>query len=260
MQYTIPSKLEVSEMISNFDHELEKRLEKEIENGSDVDKLRDILPSYIGDAWKRESDVVLEITQAKMFSMQRELQLYIEKDIRNYIEVFVGANKADYIYALTDKYINLKDSFKFNTTDSTICSENQTDYSKMKYYGVIATGIALVVFSHPIVGLTVATLGSRKVKQENDKLAQAENKKALIEASNKINGAYYDDMTLWLDSLFATVEENIDSCIEECYQKMIDAIIKALNAKKEDKSSYNEKLTELNIIKEEIVNYITSCK
>lgn len=252
MQYISPSKLDAAETINGFQKDINNKLKEEIEREQNPGDLSDILPSYIADAWRNQADVLFENIQKETASMQKDLQVYIEKDIRNYIEGCVGGERADYVYALTEKYFKITDSFVIHDEDNQFLYDAPKDNTKAKYYGVIASGIALVLFSHPVVGIAVATIGSKKIKKSSELQLNEDKRNALYSACEELNREYHSDMMAWLDSVFDSVEANIKASVDECYQKMVDSIVQALNKRMTDQNDYEEKLSELHKLKEEI--------
>lgn len=252
IQYITPSRLDVMQRVNEFQQELNEKLKAEIEQGENPGDMSEILPFYIADAWKGEAEILFENMQARTAAMQKDLHIYIEKDIRNYIESCVGGNRADYVYALTEKYFNLEDSFAFHDADNQFLYDAPKDDTKAKYYGVIASGVALILFSHPIIGAAVAAFGSKKVKKSSEMQLEQKTREALITACKDLNREYSNDTICWIDSVFRSIEENIAASIDECYQKMIDSIVQAMNKRMNDKNNYDERLSELQALKDEI--------
>lgn len=254
IQHISSTKIEASEMINDFQRQLDEKLNQEIEQDENPDEMSEILPSYIADAWRSEANLVFEMIQGKMAAMQRDLQAYIDRDIRNYIEGCVGGDTADYVYALLEKYFKIEDTFVIQDGDNQFLYDAPKDNTKAKYYGAIASGIALILFSHPIIGIAVATIGSKKIRKNSVLQLDVEKKKALIQASEELNKEYFSDMQTWIEELFDSVEDNIRASIDDCYQKMIDQIVQSLNKRVMDQNSYEEKLAELQALKQEIDN------
>lgn len=252
MQYISPSKLDATETINSFQRDINDKLKGEIEREQNPGDMPDILPSYIADAWRNQADILFESIQKETSSMQKDLQVYIEKDIRNYIEGCVGGERADYVYALTEKYFKITDSFVIHDEDNQFLYDAPKDNTKAKYYGVIASGIALVLFSLPVIGIAVATIGSKKIKKYSELQVNEDIRNALYSACEELNREYYSDMMVWLDSVFDSVEGNIKASVDECYQKMVDSIVQALSKRMTDQNNYNEKLSELKALKDEI--------
>lgn len=252
IQHISSTKIEASEMITDFQRQLDDKLNREIEQGEKPDEISEILPPYIADAWRSEANLVFEMIQGKMAVMQRDLQAYIDRDIRNYIEGCVGGDTADYVYALLEKYFKIEDTFVIQDGDNQFLYDAPKDNTKAKYYGAIASGIALILFSHPIIGIAVATIGSKKIRKNSALQLDLEKKKALIQASEELNKEYFSDMQTWIKELFDSVEDNIRASIDDCYQKMIDQIVQSLNKRVMDQNSYEEKLAELQALKQEI--------
>ncbi len=250
MQYTSKMKVDVTERLSKFQQSLMEKIREEVAKGGDVEEMQDILPSYIGDQWNAEAERVLNGIRISAEEMQRDLNNYVEKDIRSYIESGADAKTADYVFRLTDLYSGTG----FCADENTFKYEEKRDNTKLKQYGVIASGIALVLMSHPIIGAAVAVYGSHRVKQTGEKAFLESSRQSLIMASEEMCREIYDDMIVWADDVIVSIEKNLTFCIEECYQKMMDTMIQALNNRKADQSDYAGKLKELADMKKEIAN------
>lgn len=250
MQYTSKMKVDVTERLSKFQQSLMEKIREEVSKGEDAKEMQDILPSYIGDQWNAQAEKVLNGIRISAEEMQRDLNNYVEKDIRSYIESGADAKTADYVFRLTDLYSGMG----FSADENTFKFEEKEDNTKLKQYGVIASGIALVLMSHPIIGAAVAIYGSHRVKQTGKKAFLESSRQSLITASEEMCGEIYDDMIIWADDVIASIEKNLTLCMEECYQKMMDTMIQALNNRKADQSDYAEKLKALADMKEEIAN------
>lgn len=250
MQYTSKMKVDATERLSRFQRILMEKIRDEVSKGEDVVEMQGILPPYIGDQWNKESEKVLKDIRISAEEMQRDLNNYVEKDIRSYIESGADAQIADYVFRLTDLY----SKSEFRADENTFKFEEKKDDTKLKQYGVIASGIALVLMSHPIIGTAVAVYGSHKVKQTGRKAFIETNRQSLIMASEDMCGEIYDDMIVWIDGVIASIEKNLMLCIEECYQKIMDTMVQALNNRKADQSDYVDQNNALADIREEIKN------
>lgn len=250
MQYTSKMKVDATERLSKFHRSLMEKVRDEVSKGEDVAEMQGILPPYIGDQWNEESEKILKDIRISAEEMQRDLNNYVEKDIRSYIESGADAQTADYVFRLADLY----SKSEFRADENSFKFEEKKDSTKLKQYGVIASGIALVLISHPIIGATVAVYGSHKVKQIGRKAFIETNRRSLIMASEDMCGEIYDDMIVWIDGVVASIEKNLAICIEECYQKMMDTMVQALNNRKSDQSDYADRNIALADIREEIMN------
>lgn len=252
MQYTSKMKVDATERLSSFHRFLIEKIRDEISKGEDVAEMQSILPAYIGDQWNEESEKVLKDICISAEEMQRDLNGYVEKEIRSYIESGADAQTTDYVFRLTDLY----SKSEFHADENTFKFEEKKDDTKLKQYGVVASGIALVLMSHPIIGAAVAVYGSHKVKQMGKKAFIETNRQSLITVSEDMCREIYDDMIVWMDDIVASIEKNLMFCIEECYQKMMDTMVQALNNRKADQSDYADQNKALDDIKEEIKNVL----
>lgn len=250
MQYTSKMKVDATERFSRFHRSLMEKIRDEVTKGEDVAEMQSILPPYIGEQWDKESEKVLKDIRVSAEEMQRDLNNYVEKDIRSYIESGADMQTVDYVFRLTDLYSRSE----FRADANTFKFEEKKDDTKLKQCGVIASGIALVLLSHPIIGAAVTVYGSYKVKQTGRKAFIETNRQSLIAASEDMCGEIYDDMIVWIDGVIASIEKNLMLCIEECYQKMMDTMVQALNNRKSDQSDYAGQNNALADIREEIKN------
>lgn len=250
MQYTSKMKVDAAERLSRFQRLLMEKIRDEVSKGEDVAEMQGILPPYIGDQWNGESEKVLKDIRISTEEMQRDLNKYVEKDIRNYIESGADAQTVDYVFRLTDLYA----SSEFCADENIFKFEEKKDDTRLKQCRVIASGIALVLISHPILGTAVAVYGSHKVKQTERKAFLETNRQSLIRASENMCVEIYDDMIAWIEGMVASIEKKLNFCIEECYQKMMDTMVQALNNRKSDQSDYADRNKALADIREEIKN------
>lgn len=131
------------------------------------------------------------------------------------------------------------------------------DKSKLKSYGAIASGVALVLMSHPIIGIAVAVFGSKHFRKEGAKQFLESNKQALISAVEEMSREANDEAVAMLTRTFAAVEAKLAENIEESYQKMMDMMVQALNRKKQDRADYGEQLDALSVLKAEAEQILT---
>lgn len=254
MKYTSKMKVDVAERLSKFQQSLMEKIREEVSKGKDAEEMQDILPSYIGDQWNAQAERTLKDIRISAEEMQRDLNNFVEKDIRGYIESGTDAKTADFVFRLTELYSGTG----FSADENTFEYEEKKNNTRLKQYGVIASGVALVLMAHPIIGAAVAVYGSRKVKQTGEEAFLENSRQSLITASEEMCREIYDDMIVWADTVITSIEKNLTICMEECYQKMMDTMLQALNNRKEDQSDYAGKLKQLADMKEEIANMMES--
>ena len=250
MHFTSPLRVNATEEISTFQQKLMDKLHSEINGNESIDAMQSMIPDYIRDQWSHEADKVTDIIKSAAAEMEQELTAYITEDIREYLAEDADHNTAEYVIRLTDMYVDKE----FTVDENSFHFMESFDNSKLKRYGVIASGVALVLMSHPIIGASVAFFGSRKIKKLEASRVLQENRQSLIQATDEMCREAYDDMLVWLDGMITAIENSIAACVEECYQKMMATMIKALNNKKDDRNTYSEQLAALNSMKTEIQN------
>ena len=253
MKYTSKLRIELSEAVSVFHQEFNEALEKEIASNNDVQELEAIIPNYIKKQWESEANVLFDRVQSYSESIGIELKDYINDDIISYIADGISEDFANYVFGLTKMY--MKKQPKSNGPVIQVKSfdfELPKDNSKLKKYGVVASGVALVMLSHTIVGIAVAVLGSKKVEKESEKKFVSTNKQALLDASYRMCSDYHSEMDLWIDQMIEFIESHFEQCIAECYHQVIDMMIEAVKNKQQDFSSHDEELGELNRLKNQI--------
>lgn len=85
------------------------------------------------------------------------------------------------------------------------------------------------------------------------------NCQAMIEVSDAMCWDICDDMVIWLDGVMNSLDQDIVEYMEECYQKMMDNMIQALNEQKRDHTDYGAQLEELktleSAVKEKLLDY-----
>lgn len=248
MQYTSPLKINASKEISEFRMAITNKLHEEINAASDISSIQNMLPNYIKDQWDKEADRISDMISKSGQDIQSGLQTFIENDIREFISEGTNVNMVDYVLRLTDIYADKE----FNIGESSFNYEQVKGQSNIKRYGVLASGIALALFHHPIIGAAVAIFGSKKMKKLEEKKAIDANKQELIKAADEMCHEAYDDMMLWLDEAVSMLDDNIEGCVTESYEKLMASIVKALNNKKNNLSEYNDQLEELRSLKSEL--------
>lgn len=248
MQYTSPLRVNAAEDMAKFYQQLRDKIHSEIAATNDASAVQQILPDYIKDQWDREAKKVSEIIAASDNQIQSGLRAFIESDIREFISEGAETGMADYVLRLTDMYVDKE----FVVDGNSFRYEEAEDQSKFKRYGVIASGVGLALLSHPIIGTAVAVFGSKKIKKLEQERVLAENKQGLTNAADEMCREVYDDMGVWLENAVNTIEKNMYACIEECYQKLIAAMVQALENKKNDLTTHTSALAELNSVKSDI--------
>ena len=259
MKYTSKLRIELSESVSFFHKEFNESLEREMSSNDDVQELESIIPSYIGKQWENEANLLRDRVQSYSESISIELKDYINDDITSYIADGVSEDFANYVFGLTKTYMKKQPNgiepvmqvknFDFQMT---------ADKSKWKKYGVVASGVALVMMSHPIVGIAVAVFGSKKIEKDSEKKFVATNKQALLDASYKMCIDYHNELDTWIEQIIKHIEKHLEECIAECYQSVINLMLEALQSKQQDSSNYEEELNRLKQVKDKIekeVNY-----
>lgn len=248
MQYTSKMRVEISEKTAGFYRDIVDHLHDEIAKDDHIQELRRMIPEYIKDQWEGEAKRILASITASSGDLQQSLQSIIEKDMRSFIQSGADAGLAEYVLRVTDLYADQE----FKTTDDSFQLELVKDASPLKKYGVIASGIALIVLSHPIIGAAVAVFGAKSIgKYEQQKNVEA-NRQSLQAAAEELCRNTYGDMMLWVDDVISIMEKNLFACIEACYQKMMNTIVQALNLRKADQTNHEEQLQALIALKADI--------
>lgn len=253
MKYTSKLKIELAEAVSVFHQQFEETLEKEIESNDNIEELQNILPDYISSQWENEAIVLNNRVNDFTESVSVGLKDYINDDITSYIEDGVSENFAEYVFGLTKMYLqNKPNSIEPAMQAQGFDAELKKDNTKLKKYGVVASGVALVMMSHPIVGIAVAVFGSKMVAKKSEKAFIASGKQALLEASKKMCIDFHNEMDLWIEQVAKNIENHLESCIGECYQNVIDMMIDAVKSKQKDLANYDEEIKSLKELKEKI--------
>ena len=253
MKYTSKLKIELAEAVSIFHQKFDETLEKEIESNDNIEELQNILPDYICLQWENEAIVLNNRVNDFTESINLGLKDYINDDITSYIEDGVSEDFAEYVFGLTKMYLqNKPNSIEPTIQVQSFDAELKKDNTKLKKYGVVASGVALVMMSHPIVGIAVAVFGSKMVAKKSEKEFIASGKQALLEASKKMCIDFHNEMDLWIEQVAKNIENHLESCIGECYQNVIDMMIDAVKSKQKDLANYDEEIKSLKELKEKI--------
>lgn len=251
MQYIANIKIELNESVSAFTQALIDKLRDEIEASDDIDDLQSILPRYIADQWNTEMEHIKLRIEDVLCDMNNGMTDYIAKDIREYIQD--GSNKklSDYLLSVVDVYgTKVTDQSKFHYQEA-------NGDSKLKRYGAIASGVALVLMSHPVIGIAVAVFGTKFIKKEGKQKLLQDNKQALISAAVNMSREASDEATSVLSGTFASIESKLAAGIEDAYQRIMDMMAQALNLKKQDRSAHEDQIAALSKLKAEAEQLLT---
>lgn len=255
MRYTSGMKIEVTTEISSFNQKLREQMKADIENSDNIEELQELLPRYISDLWNQELENTRRMISTAVSNMAEGLGDYIAKDIREYITDGANAEISGLALTVSDLYSkpDTIDGESFNF-------ELSKDKTNIKKYGAIASGVALILLSHPIIGLTVAVFGSRYFKKEEHARFLQTNKQALLSAAGEMCDKAYDEAVTALDKSFAFIESELSNRIENCYQKVLSSMIKALNKHKGERDSFVQRLSILKALRDEINAVTNECR
>ena len=155
---------------------------------------------------------------------------------------------ADYIFCLTNMY----GSKDIVAQTPTFAFEEKTNVFKSLLSSgettLMTAAVGILILSHPLLGAGAAMLGLKKQKKK----LLAENRQGLLEAADKMSRELYDQVVVNLDSTVKSLEDNLNTAVETCYQKIMDTMVQALTSRKHDQNSYADKLEQLNAIKTEM--------
>lgn len=253
MKYTSKLRIELSEAVSIFYQKFNETLEREISSNDDMQELESFIPNYIRKQWETEAKRLLDHVESYSESISIALKDYINDDITSYIADGVSKDFANYVFGLTKLYMKKQpDSVESGMQVKNFDFEMAKDNSKLKKYGVVASGVALVMMSHPIVGFTVAVLGSKKMVQISEQKYIATNKQTLLDASYKMCIDYHEELDAWVDNISKHIESHLEGCIADCYQQVINLMIDAVESKQQDYSNHDKELAKLNQLKNKI--------
>lgn len=248
MQYTSQMKMDITEQASEFHHALKEQVQKDIAKRKDIAELQSVLPKYITSQWESEIERLKGYIEEQVAKMQAGLDAYIEKDICDYVKSGVDMAMADYIFCLTNMYG--KEEIVTNTPAFKYVDKGYRYLLRptSPEYKVIAGGVAILMFSHPLLATGAALM---LVKKQRSNMLE-ENRQGLIEAADKMSKEIFDQVVVQLDNTIKTIEDNLNTAVEDCYQKIMDTMVQALTDRKHDQNSYADKLEQLNAIKTEM--------
>lgn len=257
MKYTSKLRIELTESVSCFRQQFDETIEKEIASNDNIEELQTILPDYIRSQWANKAAELNNRVNRFAEAVSDSIIDYINDDITSYIEEGVSDDFAEYVFGLTKMYLqkqpgNINPDMQSQSFDY----ELKKDNSKLKKYGVIASGVALAMMSHPIVGIAVAVLGSKKVAKDDRKRFIESGKGTLLDASKKMCIDFHNEMDSWIEKAAKNIENHLETCIGECYRKVIDMMLEAVKAKQHDLSDHETEIRALNELKEKIENEI----
>lgn len=272
--YTIKAKMDAMENISDFYQQILEKIRSEIQQGEDVDKMRLVLPNYIRDLWDEEAKQVQSEIYKSLKALENDLEGLIEKNLREFlrnddeiaqsIDFDIAVVIAETMHKIKESAMTPPSTFdviypnKFNSEAIPFEATQVEESSNLKRYGVIAAGVTLALFSHPIVGAAVAIFGSRSVKKDQEAAFLAESRDALLEAAKNMNAALYDEANRWINEGMTQLEQKVSDCISACCQNVMEILIKTLTDKKNDNSDYARQLETLNDLKRQIENALSN--
>ena len=249
--YTLKIQMDIVERLNAFNRQLIEKLRDEVQQCQNVDEMRNRLPNYIRDLWKTETDRIQVEIYTSFQELQNDLEGMIEKNLREFLNDEATQNiDFDLAAAMTKRNEAVDKYARPNFFDADSAEFNPTKVAKesnLKTYGVIATGVALALMSHPIVGTALAVFGARSVKQEQHAQFLAKSKDALIVAAKNMSNELYDEACRWIKDGLAQTDENLSACIAACCQNVMDNLLKTLNDQKQiggDCAQRLDKLTE----------------
>lgn len=255
MKYTSKLRIELAESVSLFRQQFDETIEKEIAANDNIEELQSILPDYISSQWENKANMLNGHVKHFTESISEGLKDYINDDIASYIEDGVSEDFAEYVFGLTKMYLQKQPNIiNPEMQEQSFEYELEKDNTNLKKYGVIASGVALALMSHPIVGIAVAVLGTKKVVKDSEKKFIASGKQALLDASKKMCIDFHNEMDSWIDQAIKNIEAHLESCIGECYQNVINLMIEAVKNKQKDFSDHAEEIKALNELKERILS------
>lgn len=253
--YVLKIQMDAVERITAFNQQMLNKIREEIQQGEDVNELREMLPNYIRDMWQNETGNVQSEIYDSLQRLQNDLEGMIEKNLREFLNSDEATQNIDFdlAVAMTNSYIGSVAHYnqpnEFNADVTEFNPAEVAEGSQLKRYGVIAAGMALALTAHPIVGTAIAIFGSHSIKQEQDAKFLSESKDALLTAAKNMTNDLYDEACRWIKDGLAQMEQNLSDCIAACCQNIMDSLIAALNDKKQSGDDYAQQLEKLNDIK-----------
>lgn len=258
--YTLKIQMDIVERLTAFNQQLIEKFRDKILQAPNVDELREVLPNQIRDLWKTETDRIQVEIYTSFQELQNDLEGMIEKNLREFLNDEATQNiDFDLAAAMTKRNEAVDKYARPNFFDADSAEFNPTKVAKesnLKTYGVIATGVALALMSHPIVGTALAVFGSRSVKQEQDAQFLAKSKDALIVAAKNMSNELYDEACRWIKDGLAQTDENLSACIAACCQNVMDNLLKALNDQKQIGGDCAQRLDKLNGLKQQLEAFL----
>lgn len=227
MKYLSPAQVEYSVELSDFYKMISEKLHEEIEKGDDIQKMQNIIPGYLKNEWARKTSQIIDSIKSSTQIMESYLVDYIEKDIIEYLGNGDNADIASYIIRLSN--INPDAYLKKESNQITI--KKAKDYTMLKKGSSIAAGVAGLVFGYPLIGAGVVVYGLIKGGSGETLKALEKDRQSLIDAADKLCAEYYESAVEWLDSIFCSLNENMNTAIQESYSKMIDVIFSVIQAR-----------------------------
>lgn len=109
-----------------------------------------------------------------------------------------------------------------------------------------------MLIGHPLIGAGVAVYSLAKVGETESLKALNKDRNTLIAEADKICTAGYESASEWLEQLFIQINENINTCVDESYDKLMDGMLAAIRARREDAENKSQVLNKLKQLETEI--------
>lgn len=256
--YILKIQMDAVERVTAFNQQILDKIRDEVQQGKDVNEMREILPNYIRDMWRNEMDSVQSDICDSLKRLQNNLESMIEKNLREFLNSDEATQNIDFdlAVAMTNSYDGSVGHYdrpnEFNADVTEFKPTEVEEGSQLKRYGVIAAGVALALTSHPIVGAAIAIFGSRSIKQKQETAFLAESKEAMLKAAKDMTSDLYNEACRWIKDGLDKIEQNLSDCIAACCQNIMDSLITALKDKKQSSDDYAQQLEKLKDIKQQL--------
>lgn len=241
MRFISGMRVDLTARLSRFHQDLLEKLQSEIENDEDVEGLGDILPGYISSQWNNAIEQIGEQMRSMTQEMTEELQDYLDKDIREYLADGVDTELVKTMFGAAEMYYGdiLKAQINEGRFHAEPIQESTTSFASFSTIKT-AVGLCLLVAVNPLMGIAIGALSGAAVLKHRKHERIEKSREAYLKASKEMCTEIYDESIKMLDTACSALGHSLNQNVESCYQKVMEGMVQAISARRQDRSDRKE--------------------
>lgn len=252
LRYISSMRANMMTQLSDFYQNIMSRLEKDItdENAKDVDSLGDILPGYISSQWNNAIEAIAEQMREQMQEISQDLQDYLGKEIQEFLSEGMDPNMILAMLGTAEMYYGSApkgqvDEKGFHVEVSPPTTSSYSTFCTIK----TAVSVCCMSAFSPVLGLAVGIFsGAALFKQRKEEKIE-HTRQAYLDASKKMCADAYDESVKLLEVSCSELERNINQSVEKCYQTVMNDMIQAITARKQDHQDHKAQIAAITELK-----------